>query len=88
MRKFYAGVNHKGVPVSFRDDGWYFLAFDSKRERDEFVVNLNSSCRGGKKISVPATRREVEKALGFRDFILGESYLIRDFNSLKEAYSK
>lgn len=59
-RKFYVGFNSFGTEYEF-DYHWTVYAFDSKREREEWLYKNDT--KDGKEVAMAITSKEMKKIL-------------------------
>ncbi|WP_337577021.1 hypothetical protein [Megasphaera massiliensis] len=67
QRRYYAAYNFLGIEYDYKQEYYIFYVFDSKAERDSWV--LASEWEDGKYVATDVTRRDVERAKG-KNFVI------------------
>lgn len=75
MKRYYAGINHYGVNVSYKSMGWSVKAFDTKNQRDNWV-SKNWHNDQGICVAEVIDRRAVIDILGAGTWVEFDGFLI------------
>lgn len=83
-RKYYACYCEYGVDYDYKFEYYDFLVFDSKAERNAWV--LEHEWDGNKYVAKEVTRRDIEYAKGKNFHIINDDFIVSHYDFLRNTW--